>query len=102
MKELLMKRAGGETGAKEITPEIIAEFHRAAEPDVRLAPLRDGRTQYRTRKSPVRPRIPEMECYVRAFGQAAEPLDFLDVSQNCRMKEVDGLAVGLLLQFLKP
>ena len=39
MKELLMKRARRETGAKEIPPNVIAEFHRAAEPDVRLTPL---------------------------------------------------------------
>jgi hypothetical protein len=44
MKELLMKLARREAGAEEIPPNVIAEFHRAAEPDVRLPPPGYGLT----------------------------------------------------------
>lgn len=101
MKELLMKRARGETGVEEIPPNVIAEFHRAAEPDVRLTPPGYGLAQYRARESPLRVGIPEMKCHARAFGERSEPLHFLALAGNCRMKEIDGLAIGLLLQLLQ-
>ena len=71
MKELLMKRARRETGAEKIPPNVIAEFHRAAEPDIRLPPLGYGLAQYRARESPPRVGIPEVKCHARAFGEAA-------------------------------
>src|ERR1700693_5952070 len=100
MKELLMKRARRETGAEEIPPNVIAEFHRAAEPDVRLPPSWYGLAQYWARESPPRFGIPEVKCHARAFGERAEPLHFLDLAGVCRMKEIDSFTIGLLLQLL--